>query len=345
MRKLVIAVAALATLVVADVVALYAYDASRSDVIAPGVTVAGVNVGGMSARQARVVLERDVMPRAERPVLVEYGDATFVLSIGEAEIDADIEGMVEAAVEESRNGNFAARAVRDLFQRDVDTDVPLQVTYSREAVHAFVAHVDRAVSRRARDAKVIPSPTDVRLVRSRNGIDVRARELESAILAGLETLDGERTIELPTRVTKPKVSTAELRRRHRYFITISRAQKTLRLYRRLKLVKVYTVAIGAAGFDTPAGLHRIRNKAVNPAWFVPNKPWAGDLAGKVIPPGSPDNPIAARWMGFYDGAGIHGTEDTSSIGTAASHGCIRMTIPDVVELYDRVPIGTRLYIA
>ena len=49
-------------------------------------------------------------------------------------------------------------------------------------------------------------------------------------------------------------------------------------------------------------------------------------------------------MGFYDGAGIHGTDDVSSIGTAASHGCIRMRIPDVVELYDRVPVGTPLYI-
>ena len=43
---------------------------------------------------------------------------------------------------------------------------------------------------------------------------------------------------------------------------------------------------------------------------------AGDLAGKVIPPG-PDDPIKARWMGIFDGAGIHGTTDTASLGSAA----------------------------
>jgi lipoprotein-anchoring transpeptidase ErfK/SrfK len=50
-------------------------------------------------------------------------------------------------------------------------------------------------------------------------------------------------------------------------------------------------------------------------------------------------------MGFYDGAGIHGTADEASIGTAASHGCIRMTVRDVIDLYDRVPLHTPLSIA
>ena len=50
-------------------------------------------------------------------------------------------------------------------------------------------------------------------------------------------------------------------------------------------------------------------------------------------------------MGIYDGAGIHGTDQTASIGTAASHGCVRMLIPDVIELYDQVPVGAPIYIA
>ena len=77
---------------------------------------------------------------------------------------------------------------------------------------------------------------------------------------------------------------------------------------------------------------------------MPNSAWAGDLAGQVIPPG-PSNPIKARWMGIYAGAGIHGTTDVGSLGSAASHGCIRMAIPDVIDLYDRTPIGTTVYIA
>ena len=76
---------------------------------------------------------------------------------------------------------------------------------------------------------------------------------------------------------------------------------------------------------------------------MPDSDWAGSLAGQTIPPG-PDNPLKARWMGIYNGAGIHGTDDTGSLGSAASHGCVRMSVPDVIDLYDRVDVGTPIYI-
>lgn len=49
-------------------------------------------------------------------------------------------------------------------------------------------------------------------------------------------------------------------------------------------------------------------------------------------------------MGIFDGAGIHGTDETYSLGSAASHGCVRMSVPDVIDLYDRVDVGTPIYI-
>jgi lipoprotein-anchoring transpeptidase ErfK/SrfK len=49
-------------------------------------------------------------------------------------------------------------------------------------------------------------------------------------------------------------------------------------------------------------------------------------------------------MGIYEGAGIHGTEELESLGTAASHGCVRMAIADVEELYDQVDVGTPIFI-
>ena len=77
---------------------------------------------------------------------------------------------------------------------------------------------------------------------------------------------------------------------------------------------------------------------------MPDSDWAGDLAGTTVPGGVPENPLKARWMGIYDGAGIHGTDDVGSLGTAASHGCVRMAVPDVIELYDQVDVGTPIYI-
>jgi len=117
----------------------------------------------------------------------------------------------------------------------------------------------------------------------------------------------------------------------------------LRFYQRLRLARTYRIAVGRQGLETPAGLYDVQSKQINPSWHVPQSSWAGDLAGKTIPPG-PQDPLKARWMGFNGGAGIHGTDDVGSLGTAASHGCIRMAIPDVVRLYRKVDVGTPVYV-
>ena len=121
----------------------------------------------------------------------------------------------------------------------------------------------------------------------------------------------------------------------------------LRLWKNLALQKTYKVAIGQVGLATPAGLYHIQNKAVNPAWTMPNSDWVAPAdRGKVVPGGSPENPLKARWLGIFDGAGIHGIDPSEygTIGHAASHGCVRMRIPDVIDLYPRVPVGAPIYI-
>ena len=102
----------------------------------------------------------------------------------------------------------------------------------------------------------------------------------------------------------------------------------------------------AVGLTLGSLYYHVESKETNPSWHVPNSAWAGKLAGRVIPPG-PDNPIKARWLGIFDGAGIHGIDPSEygTIGHAASHGCVRMRIPDVVDLYPRVPVGAPIYIA
>ena len=111
----------------------------------------------------------------------------------------------------------------------------------------------------------------------------------------------------------------------------------LYLYRDGKLVKSYPVATGQPAYPTPTGSYVITSMQMNPTWLPPNSDWAKDA--KPIPPGI-DNPLGTRWIGTSaPGVGIHGTPDDSSIGTYASHGCIRMHIYDVEDLYPRVVIG------
>lgn len=84
---------------------------------------------------------------------------------------------------------------------------------------------------------------------------------------------------------------------------------------------------------------------VNPPWYVPNDPWTGSLAGTVVLPG-PADPLKARYMAFDGGSGIHGIapSEYGTVGHTASHGCIRMRIPDVIALYSQVRVGTPVYI-
>jgi lipoprotein-anchoring transpeptidase ErfK/SrfK len=154
----------------------------------------------------------------------------------------------------------------------------------------------------------------------------------------------DRTILAPIKTVHPAVTDDKIADRYPVIVTIDRGNFRLNLFKKLKRVKVYPIAVGQVGLETPAGLYKIATKAVNPAWHVPNSDWAGALAGRVIPGGAPDNPLKARWLGVYDGVGVHGTDARGSIGTNASHGCIRMRIPDVEELYEQVKVGTPVYI-
>ncbi len=155
---------------------------------------------------------------------------------------------------------------------------------------------------------------------------------------------GDRTITAAIHTVQPKVSGEDLAKRYPVVLAVDRGNFRISLFKKLKKVKAYPIAVGQVGLETPAGLYKIQNKAINPAWHVPNSDWAGKLAGTVIPGGAPNNPLKARWLGVYDGVGVHGTDARGSIGSNASHGCIRMLIEDVEALYDQVPIGTPIYI-
>jgi lipoprotein-anchoring transpeptidase ErfK/SrfK len=338
-----ILVAVLLLVLIGGSVAAFAYDSSRDDLIAEGVTIAGVDVGGKTTGEARRLVRRELQEPLERPVSVFRGKTRFTLSAEDARVKADVGGMVDEALEASRDGSIFSRVARDLTGGEEDAQVAPRVTYSTSAVRGLVKRVRSKLNRPARDAEVdFPS---LEKVKEQKGRRVRVAPLEQRIAQALTVPGLERRVKAPVRIIKPKVTQAELAQKYPVLLVADRYNYKLRIYKNLALQKEYTVAVGAVGFDTPAGLYHIQNKAVDPAWSVPNSDWAGDLAGTVVPGGVPENPLKERWLGIYDGAGIHGTDQTYSLGTAASHGCIRMAIPDVIELYDQVPVGAPIYIA
>jgi lipoprotein-anchoring transpeptidase ErfK/SrfK len=315
--------------------------------IAKGVRIGGVDVGGMEPAAARTKLRHDLLDPLDAPVVVHYHGQRWKLSAEDAHIRADIGGMVHEAMDRSDQGSFVTRAWRELTGGKVDARIPFHVSYKRSAVHALVARIEGDVNRDPKDATLTYATTSLSPTPGEPGVALRAGKLERRIMRAIDDPTAPRRFRATTRTVEPEVTEEDLAQKYPVVLTVERSTFQLRLFKNLQLVKTYPVSVGMTGLDTPAGLYHIQNKAVDPAWIVPNSPWTGDLAGQVIPGGAPNNPLKARWMGIFDGAGIHGIDPSEygSIGHAASHGCVRMRIPDVEELYPQVPVGAPIYIA
>lgn len=341
--KPIMLIAAVAVLLV-GVAAVFAWDATRADVIANGVSVGPVDVSGLSRSEARARIQQRLVAPLSMPLVISASNQTFPLSAREAKITADVDAMVDEAVQRGRAGGVLARTWRSISGQEVGATVAPEVTYSRRAVQRIVDRVRVAVSRKAVDAKVDFSPQAVSIRHSQTGRAIDALKLRSDVEQALTTAVTDRRLDIPVRTIKPKVTGDKLATKYPVVLAVDRGNFRISLFKKLKKVKAYPIAVGQAGLETPAGLYKIQNKAINPAWHVPNSDWAGKLAGKVIPGGTPENPLKARWLGVYDGVGVHGTDARGSIGTNASHGCIRMLVEDVEALYDQVPVGTPIYI-
>ena len=321
----------------------FAYDSSQSDTIADGVTIGGVDVGGMDEAEAKRAVQRQLLAPLRHSLKVAYDGESWKLDGATLKVRANLGRAVEEALDQSRSGGLPGRLVRYVTGGSVDENVPARITYAQRAVNRFVRRVADEVDREAQNADVSASGDSLEVTRPKYGRKLRDNLLARQLRAAVLNAGAEHTIAARTHPVKPQVTAKEVAAEYPSYLTLDRATFTLRLWEHLKLAKSYTVAVGQEGLETPEGLYAIQEKQENPSWHVPNSAWAGDLAGQVIPPG-PADPIKARWMGIYEGAGIHGTDETSSLGTAASHGCVRMAIPDVEELYDRVEVGTPIYI-
>ncbi len=342
-RKLYIAVVLGVVLLLAGAVGAYAWDASRSDEIAEGITVGGVDVGGMTETEAEQAVSKALVEPLDEDVTVTQDGTKYVLSAQKLAVRADVASSVQRALNESQEGGLPTRVWRYATGGELDEDIEPSVEFNQEEIDKFIETIAADVHQAPVNASVEPTAASIEPVNEQVGYALRQEDLREKVMAAVKS-PAEDKIKALVQETQPEVTTQDLADQYPVYLTVNRSTYELKLWENLELSKTYTVAIGAAGFDTPTGEYAIQNKAVDPTWSVPDSDWAGNLAGKVIPGGAANNPLKARWMGIYDGAGIHGTDDTASLGSAASHGCVRMAVPDVIELYDEVPVGTPIYI-
>jgi len=308
---------ALSVLVVASLAPALRGDAAPPVVIAPGVTLAGVSVGGMSNEQAQAALG----PAFAQPVRLVFRDWRW-------------------RIRPARFG--AAVAIADGVGRAMSSRpgaaVELTPTIDSEQVRTFVRALDKRVSYPAVDAEL----TGLKGLRpqfktEKPGVQVLRALTAQRITRALQSPQIRRT-----RVAAKVIEPARTVAKFGPVIVIRRGANELRYYNGARLIKKFGVATGQAVYPTPTGMFTVVDKQLNPWWRPPDSAWAKGL--DPIPPG-PGNPLGTRWMGLSaSGVGIHGTPDDASIGYSASHGCIRMHIPDAEWLFHHVNIGTPVVI-
>ncbi|MBO9534320.1 MAG: L,D-transpeptidase/peptidoglycan binding protein [Solirubrobacteraceae bacterium] len=294
--------------------------------IQSGVKVGGIDVGGLSTADAAARLD-GAKAQLGRDVVVLVGAHRYTLSSGQSLFTVDPVGSANAAVKASANA-----AVKPV------------VKYSYDNVRAFASKIAAKEYRKPVDARIAIKVDKIQVAPHTVGRRLDVNALAKSITVVLKDPALPRNLTPKRLAVKAAVTKGTLKKQYWTILTVNRSTFKLRVFKGLKLSKTYPIAVGAAGHDTPSGLYTISNKAVNPVWHVPNSAWAGSLAGTTVPGGAPNNPLKARWLGIVDGVGIHGTSEDWSIGSRASHGCLRMHVKDVIDLYPRVPVGTSVLI-
>jgi hypothetical protein len=221
---------------------------------------------------------------------------------------------------------------------DENERVDVRVAVDRNRVRDYVAQLERRFARPAVDAQVTGLSGQHPLISAEQwGQAVRRGTMVAAITRMLRT-----RIRPPIPVVLRPLKPAKTRAHFGPVVVIRRGSNQLTLFNGTRTVRTFKVATGQAAYPTPTGNFAVADKQRNPWWRPPDSEWAQDA--KPIPPG-PGNPLGTRWMGLTAPlVGIHGTPDAASVGYSASHGCIRMYIPDADWLFDQVEIGTPVLI-
>ncbi len=318
--------------------AAYRYDRASSDRILPGVTVGGTEVGGMTRVEALEAVQRRVQEQLSQPLTVRAAVGSWTTTPAELGRSADVGAAVDQALRVSDSVGFITRVWHRLREEPVGVSIDLPFQDGGAGVSALVSSIADDVAQTPRDASVSVVDGKVTFVHSRPGHAVGTNVATRRLQGALE--EGATSVRLPVKTVKPKVPDAKIGKT----IVVDRTTNQLTLYDGFDLEKTYPVATAAAGYVTPPGQWTIIDKRENPTWTNPAPTtWGADLPA-FIPPG-PGNPLGTRAL-YLDASGIriHGTSDVSSIGTHASHGCIRMLMSDVEEIYPLVPIGTRVIV-
>jgi lipoprotein-anchoring transpeptidase ErfK/SrfK len=319
------------------------YDSSHSQEFLPGVRVDGVAVGDQPRAAVLRRLEAHVPDAGRSTVKVTAGPSSTSLTLAEMGLRSDAADVVARAKKDADDMGMVRRVWHRLLDKPVDKSYDVSLHVDRTAVRDAMIGLGAKVQRAPEDARIDTSSGLVSIIPAVDGRVIDLTVATDRVFARGEQLaaspkpDGG-TVEAPLVVSKAKVTGfADV-------ILVRTGENRLYHYENGVLAKTYAVATGTPTYPTPRGSFSIVLKRFRPTWVNPDPSGWGKSLPRSIPPG-PSNPLGTRAMNLNaPGIRIHGTTNIRSLGTAASHGCIRMAMPDVEELFQKVDTGTPVII-
>jgi lipoprotein-anchoring transpeptidase ErfK/SrfK len=291
--------------------------AQRTAFVPQGVSIGGIRVGGLSSEQARGAIAWWY----KRPLRLLFDGKHWTVRPAALGASVDTDRAVEAVLKATPRQRLA-----------------LRVNVNAAHLQRYVRAIDDRLSVDAVDATATLQGVQPVIVPGKPGIELDRPATVQRLASILAVARRPAAIRLVSRAVAPSVNAGNFGA----VIVIHRGSNVLYLYNGERPWRTFPVATGQAVYPTPLGSWHIVDMQRNPWWRPPDSAWAQGL--KPIPPG-PGNPLGTRWMGLdAAGVGMHGTPDAASIGYSASHGCIRMRIPDAEWLFAHVHIGTPVFI-
>jgi lipoprotein-anchoring transpeptidase ErfK/SrfK len=312
-------------------------DYGRRDIVPAGVSLSdGTLLAGLPRNDAHDVIEERLAATFLKPLEVRHGSEVFVLDPGTT-LSFDVDAMVDAAFDPSVTTTVAERTLVRLTGEHKPVAIEPAINVDGDGLDAWVADIASRVDSEPLDASI--SIVEGAVVMRTDAPGARTDREDSVARIVEALLAGEGETELTVKPVAPAVSAQSLGKT----IVVRLSQRKLYLYDGMDLEKSFGVAIGTPSHPTPRGTWEITQKRYLPTWGNPGSAWAANMPATIGP--GPNNPLGTRALNLNaSGIRIHGTTANSSIGTAASHGCMRMHRWDIEDLYDRVEVGTPVLI-
>lgn len=316
----------------------YRYDRSHAGTILPGVTIDGVDVGDMTRAEAITALREATEDDLSQEIEVRARGRSWHVTPAELGTRADIEEKVDRALGVGESMSWHERALARIFDRPVDESFRIRFGRDGEMIRRFLGIVEEATYVSPSDAAIGIEDGELVMRRPKMGRELDLKQARTRLRAAMR--ESRPVVTLPVSKVEPKVTPETLG----MSIVVRISENQLYVYDGLELIKRYDVATGTGGYPTPQGTWNIWDKRESPTWVNPAPDGWGAGLPAVIGPG-PGNPLGTHAL-YLDAPGIriHGTYAEDSIGTYASHGCIRMRIEESKELFGMIPIGTKVHV-